>query len=327
MQSNKISVVLPSYNRIEMIGETLDRVLTQTLPATEIIVVDDGSTDGTREFLVNYDDRVRVIEIPNSGELIARNTGLRVASGDLVAFCDSDDLWQPVHLEQMARFWTGQAMPICAYADFREVRDRLWSDVSKFEMAPPGYWDKLVPVHADGGVFRDSIVGDLLRFQPFFPSCMMVDRARFLALGGWDEGVSRLVGCDFATTLRVAEHPPIGVLQQPTVGIRKHAGNFSGDVLRMNLGDADVLAHVLATRPTLARYAKEIEASIVERRQAGFDTAFATGDFTAARRVAGLLDGQLGAARRIKNRVAHLPEPIRRGVWRGLTRLGSRFSA
>ncbi|MEE3503244.1 glycosyltransferase family 2 protein [Acidiphilium acidophilum] len=323
----RVSVVLPCFNRAMLIVDALDRVLDQTRPADEVIVVDDGSTDRTLEALARYKDRVSVVVISNSGDLVARNIGLRAASGDLVAFCDSDDLWQPTHLEEMVKFWTGVASPICAYADFQEVRCGIWSNMTKFEMAPLGYWDRLVPVHADGWVFPDSIIADLLRFQPFFPSCMVVDRARFLALGGWDEGVSRLVGCDCATTLRVAEHPPIGVLRQPTVGIRKHAGNFSGDVLRMNLGDADVLAHVLASRPTLARYAREIEASIVERRQAGFDTAFATGDFAAVRRVAGLLDGKLGPARRIKNRVAHLPEPIRRGVWRGLTRLGSRFSA
>jgi glycosyltransferase involved in cell wall biosynthesis len=310
-----------------MIGDTLERVLAQTRAAGEIIVVDDGSTDDTVARLSRYGERVRVIAIPNAGELVARNTGLHAAQGELVAFCDSDDLWEPTHLESMAGFWADGVGPVCAYADFREVRDGVWGAVSKFETAPPGYWDGLVAAGGDGGVFVDPIVSKLLRFQPFFPSCMVVDRARFLALGGWDEGVSRMVGCDFATTLRVAEHPPIGVLRRATVGIRKHAGNFSGDVLRMNLGDADVLSHVLATRPSLARYAPEIEASVVARRKAGFDTAFATGDFATAERVAGMLGGRMGGMRRIKGGVVQLPSPVRRGVWRGLTWLGSRRSA
>ncbi len=87
-----------------------------------------------------------------------------------------------------------------------------------------------------------------------------------LALGGWDEGVSRIIGCDFATTLRVAVAPPVGVVKQPLVTIRKHAGNFSADTERMNLGDANVLEYVMRTRPELAPLRKLIERSIGVRR-------------------------------------------------------------
>lgn len=318
-------MVLPSYNRAELIGETLDRVLTQTLRPFEVIVVDDGSTDATRERLAGYGDRVRVIAIANSGDLVARNTGLRAASGDLAAFCDSDDLWEPGHLAEMVPFWDGGYGPIGAYADFREVHDGRWDERSKFAGAPPGYWDGLEPLGGgERALMREDAVRQLLVFQPFFPSCMVVDRARFLEIGGWDEGVSRMVGCDFATTLRVAEHPPIGVLRRVTVGIRKHAGNLSGDVLRMNLGDADVLDHVLATRTSLAGYRAEIDASIALRRRAAFDTAFATGDFAAVRQIAGLLGGRRPFSQHVKHGVARLPGVARRPVWRGLTWMGRR---
>ncbi|MCW8309001.1 glycosyltransferase [Acidiphilium sp. PA] len=318
---NGVSVVLPAYNRAELIPETLDRIFAQTIQAAEIIVVDDGSTDATKAVLAGYADRIRAIHIPNAGELVARNTGLRAAKGDLVAFCDSDDLWKSDHLAEMAQFWSSGQGPIAAYADFQEVRDGQWAATSKFASAPAGYWNDVTPVDSTHVLFDRPIVKDLLQFQPFFPSCMVVDRERFLALGGWDEGVSRMVGCDFATTLRIAEHPPIGVLRQPTVGIRKHAGNFSGDVQRMNLGDADVLEYVLASRPSLASSAAEIRHSINHRRLAAFDTAFARGDFNAVGAISQKLPSTaLTPRHRVKAMISDLPAPIRRLAWSILTR-------
>ena len=316
-----ISVVIPTYNRAPLLAETIGRVMSQTRPADEVVVIDDGSTDDTCDVLAGYGTRLTVIRIDNSGELVARNTGLAAARSALVAFCDSDDLWEPDFLAAMTAFWEdGAAEPLCAYADFREVRDGAWSAHSKFGAAPPGYWSGLQAIDAERALFRTPLVRALLTFQPFFPSCMMVDRARFLALGGWDTGVTGLVGCDFATTLRIAEHPPIGVLRRPLVRVRKHAGNFSGDVQRMNLGDAAVLAHVLATRASLAPYAAEIRRSIAARRAAAFDTAFARGDFAAADGVARLLDAPPRALRyRVKRAVLRLPPALRGPTWRMLT--------
>ncbi len=318
----KISVVIPSYNRAALLDETLDRVLAQTCPPNEVIVVDDGSTDQTRSVLASYGDKVRSIFIPNSGDLVARNTGLRAASGELVAFCDSDDLWTPDHLAAMHIFWAEAGGPTCAYADFREVRDQVWGSVSKFSAAPKGYWDSLMPISENAGVFVVPVIQHLLQFQPFFPSCLVVDRNRFLALGGWDEGVSRLVGCDFATALLVSEHPPIGVLRRPTVGIRKHAGNFSGDVQRMNLGDAAVLDYVLATRPSLAPYSSMIRRSIESRRLEAFDIAFARGDFVGLDAIVRQISSRpVSVKHRVKRQVARLPPLLRRPVWSVLTRL------
>jgi glycosyltransferase involved in cell wall biosynthesis len=321
-----ISVVIPSYNRAMLIPDTLERIFAQTMQATEVIVVDDGSTDSTKAVLADYPDRIRGIHIPNAGDLVARNTGLRAATGDLVAFCDSDDLWQPDHLAAITQFWSSGQGPIAAYADFQEVRDGEWSSTSKFASAPAGYWAGMIPIDSTHVLFDRPIVSDLLQFQPFFPSCMVVDRERFLALGGWDEGVSRMVGCDFATTLRIAEHPPIGVLRRPTVGIRKHPGNFSGDVQRMNVGDAAVLEHVLATRPSLSNHAVAIRLSITARRLAAFDTAFATGVFNDVIRIAGMV-AELSGARRVKLAVARLPEPARSAAWRILTEIATRRGA
>jgi hypothetical protein len=307
-----ISVVVPTYNRAELLPETLEAILAQTLPPHEIIVVDDGSRDASLTVLQRYAPRVRAIPIKNSGELVARNTGLRAASGDLVAFCDSDDLWMPGFLETMAALWQAEPRTKIAYGDFVIVRDGVWGTDTKFSTAPDGFWDGLRLVAPDLGIFDQPMIERLIRFQPFFPSTMVVDRQFFVGLGGWDEAASRIVGCDFATTLRVGEHPPIGVVRRPLVGIRKHTGNFSGDVQAMNLGDARILEHVLATRPSLAAHASLIQQSMTTRRLDAFDAAFTRRDFAGVKSIYQLLPAPArSSAARFKHLVAGLPTGIR----------------
>src|SRR4051794_18848583 len=85
---------------------TVDAVLHQARPPHEIIVVDDGSDDNTAEMLsATYDKAVRYIRIENSGDLVARNVGTRAARGDVVAYCDSDDVWREDFLAKVEALW------------------------------------------------------------------------------------------------------------------------------------------------------------------------------------------------------------------------------
>ncbi len=309
-----ISVVVPTYNRAELLGVTLDAIIGQETPAIEIIVVDDGSTDHTSEVLRLYSPWVRGIRIGNSGDLAARNVGLRAASGKLVAFCDSDDVWRPRFLTAMAGLWRSAPGLAAGYANFQAIHDEVWSGRTKFDDAPERFWDGLRPITPECFVFDEPIVERLLKFQPFFPSAMTVDRAVFLNDGGWDETVSRIVGTDFATALRMAERP-LGIIKQPLVGIRRHPGNFSGDVQAMNLGDASILEHVLATRASSERYRDTILKSIADRRAAAADTAFDRRDFAAVQRIQSALPAtHRPFRRRVKAWISGLPGPLARGA-------------
>ena len=98
----RISCIIPLYNAEKYLAETLDSVIAQDWPLHEIIVVDDGSTDDSRRVLDRYADFVRLIEQPHAGVAAARNRGLRAATGDVIAFQDSDDLWPPGRLRRLA---------------------------------------------------------------------------------------------------------------------------------------------------------------------------------------------------------------------------------
>jgi glycosyltransferase involved in cell wall biosynthesis len=98
----KVSVIIPIYNGEMFLREALDSVLAQTYPLHEIIAIDDGSTDSSPEILRSYGQQLTLCRQENQGVAAARNAGLRLASGDAIAFIDQDDLWPPDRLRQMA---------------------------------------------------------------------------------------------------------------------------------------------------------------------------------------------------------------------------------
>ena len=95
----KISAVIPAYNAEKTIGRAIDSVLSQTRPADEVIVVDDGSSDSTAEVVRSYGDRVIFLPQENAGASVARSAGIQAATGDWIAFLDGDDEWLPEKLK------------------------------------------------------------------------------------------------------------------------------------------------------------------------------------------------------------------------------------
>ena len=116
-RSNSISVIIPTYNRAEMLREALESVFSQTHPVSEIIVVDDGSTDQTDKMLAEFGGRIRTIRIAQSGISVARNTGIDAANGEFIAFLDNDDLWLPEKIEKHLDFATQHPGLVLTYTD------------------------------------------------------------------------------------------------------------------------------------------------------------------------------------------------------------------
>lgn len=99
-----VSVIMPAYNTARYIREAIDSVLGQDYPAKELIVIDDGSTDGTLDLVRSYGDCVTLLTQQNQGSAVARNAGLAAARGDYIAFLDSDDVWLPGKLSLQVRY-------------------------------------------------------------------------------------------------------------------------------------------------------------------------------------------------------------------------------
>jgi glycosyltransferase involved in cell wall biosynthesis len=109
-----VSCIVPVFNGERYLAEALDSILKQSYEPLEIIVADDGSTDGTREVVQRYGTRVRYLHQFNAGPVVARNLGLGAATGEFVAFLDADDLWHAEKLaRQMARFDTRPELDVC----------------------------------------------------------------------------------------------------------------------------------------------------------------------------------------------------------------------
>ena len=111
----QVSVIIPTYNRADFLREAIDSVRAQTYTNFEIIVVDDGSTDGTQELVTSLYPDVRYLRQENSGPAAARNNGINNAAGEVIAFLDSDDIWLPEMLsKQIARLSLNPAAGLVA---------------------------------------------------------------------------------------------------------------------------------------------------------------------------------------------------------------------
>lgn len=99
-----VSIILPTFNRADVIGRAIASVRAQTLRDWELLIIDDGSTDGTADSLTGIDDRIRILRQANAGAYVARNFGLREARGQYITFQDSDDEWAPHFLEMTVAF-------------------------------------------------------------------------------------------------------------------------------------------------------------------------------------------------------------------------------
>jgi glycosyltransferase involved in cell wall biosynthesis len=320
-----VSVIIPAFNRAHLIGETLESIIDQSLPPAEIIVVDDGSTDETAAVVARYRRKVRYVKIPNSGVCRARNTGAALACGEWLAFCDSDDLWARDKLARQAALFRCSPGTEYCFTNFRFVRNGRWSEETKFEAVPPGYWDlprrQVTPV---GFVVTEPLYPRLIRFQPVFPSTVMMSRSFFERIGRFDEAFGRKMSEDFEFTLRCGQESPSGVITEPVVGIRRHGQNFSRGPLpgiSFVLGDMEILEHSLKHHRLGPQYEELITESIIGRGIAVANGAFERGDFELLERVLrGIPLPRRSLKLRLKAAIGRLPLPVSQLIQQGMKR-------
>ena len=225
-QDSLISVVIPTYNREQYIERAVQSVLEQTYSNLELIIVDDGSTDGTEELVAGMSDpRIRYVrQETNRGASAARNKGVECANGELVAFQDSDDRWYPDKLAVQMEYW--EAHPECSLIYSAYVLHRPNGETVRVPYA--GTWGNL-----EGDIFSTLLVNNTVGTPT-----MLFKKACFTELGGFDEGMECLE--DWEMALRFAERYRIGFVEQPLMeafllrgGVSSSTSNFYLNRCRM----------------------------------------------------------------------------------------------
>jgi glycosyltransferase involved in cell wall biosynthesis len=323
------SVIIPTYNRAHLLPPTLQSITSQSHKPVEVIVVDDGSTDDTEQVVRRYGQGVQYLRIENSGQCRARNVGVAASTAPWVAFCDSDDLWHPDKLALQARLLEKAPDVEYSFTNFRLVVDDIWSDRSKFDTSPSGYWD--LPrrdLEKDLFVIDAPLFEHLLWHQPIFPSTIAMTRSFFEKAGRWKESLGRTLSEDLEFTLRCVERPPIGVVSTPVVGIRKHVSNFSKDALRETLGEIEILRDVLAGNPAAKQYEHALREQIIVRCGRAAEGAFAIGDLDVVREMLKSVPLDRRSWKlHLKSAIAHSPKPLARLFQVSSTRMGADLRA
>lgn len=201
-QLGLVSVVVPTYNVGDLVRVTVDSALAQTYSDLEVIVVDDGSTDGTPDHLDGLEDpRLRIVHQTNGGVSTARNHGTRLARGEYIAFLDADDVWAPTKLEETLPALEGHvaAGTLMRYIDEagRELRSAAGEDPAVGDALERTRHAELMPYQTSSIVFR----ADAVR-----------------AAGEWDPGLRVAQDLDFLA--RVARLGTLGYVPKALGGYR-----------------------------------------------------------------------------------------------------------
>ena len=180
-----VSVIIPSYNHAPYLRECVDSVLAQDHPNTEVIVVDDGSTDASLEILRSYGDRITLLQQRGGRQARARNLGLQVAHGELVAFLDSDDRYLPGRI----------ASAVAALKAAPDI-DVVWGDHRQIDAAGNLIAEvRWAPAAAD---FRRELIAG----NPICNATVTLRRPVLDEIGGFDERAPRV--CDGAAWYQIA---------------------------------------------------------------------------------------------------------------------------
>ena len=218
-----ISIIIPTYNRCHLIGMTLDSIFTQTLSPHEVIVVDDGSTDGTKEMLeAQYGNRITVINNKGKGPGAARNAGLAIATGDYIKFFDSDDWMSPNSLKtQLCQIEISGSPYVTSPYIYATEENGIWKPVDNCIINYHGF-----PQHKP---LTHWMIWGLFICIP----TMLFRRSFLTEVGPWPEDF--ITSEDWAYLWRIAlHHPNPAHTNECYFYYRIHANQSTGE----NLNDA-----------------------------------------------------------------------------------------
>jgi GT2 family glycosyltransferase len=223
------SVVVAAYQAAGTLAEALESALAQTLPAAEIVVVDDGSTDGTAEAAAAFGPQVTLLRKQNGGEGSAKNAGARAASGDLVVFLDADDLFEPERLEALAEL-------AVARPDLDVITTDAWLEVGG---------RRVRRCYDETWTFPAAAQRTEILRRNFVFGLAAVSRERLLASGGFDESLRHATDWDLWCRL-ILDGASVGLVAEPLATYRIGTESLSAQRPQLVRGRCRVLTKALA---------------------------------------------------------------------------------
>jgi glycosyltransferase involved in cell wall biosynthesis len=223
-----VSVVIPAYNSAAFIGEAIDSALAQDYPNIEVIVVNDGSTDGTAAILDAYGARIRLLSQPNKGCAAARNLGVKNARGVYVAFLDADDAWwrHKISYQCQSLAETGYRMAYSRFVLWRPGAD------GQYPAAETLFHTSGNPVLSDCALVTGSTYRALLLDCIVWTSTVIIEKSLLDEVGAFDESLE--LGEDYDLWLRLSRRIEMLGLEQATALYRSHAHSITRSVKALN---------------------------------------------------------------------------------------------
>ena len=209
----KVEVIIPCYNSSKYIQKTMESVLNQDYNPLEIITIDDGSTDGTREILESYLPKIRILSHPNNanlGQAASVNLGIRESKSDLIAFLDSDDIWYPNKIEEQVKIFQKYSGVGLVYTNGYLIDE---SDNILYKLFPEGFQEE--------NISRKILLKCYIRT----PSSVMVRRETLEQIGLFKPYLRN--GQDHDMWIRVSEVAKFYYLPQFLIAYRKRPGQIS----------------------------------------------------------------------------------------------------
>lgn len=199
----KVSVIIPAYNKADYTVKTIESVLSQTYKPIEIIVVDDGSTDNTRQLLSQYSNSITYIHKENGGACSARNLGIKASTGAYIALLDCDDIYLPNKIELSVDYLNRNAQCGFVYTPVYFIDDK----------------DNILRVYPSGNNLCDGHINSRLLIKNFIPnSTVVVRKACFWKVGFFDESI--FTPADWDMWLRLSENYKAGYIKLPLTKYR-----------------------------------------------------------------------------------------------------------
>ena len=242
----KVSICIPTYNRRDYLAQTLQSVFAQTYTDYEVIIVDDGSDDGTAAMVNAWKQPVRYYWQENRGDARARNRLIELAAGQFITFIDSDDLLLPDSVARLLDAIEKHPQLCCSYGPYIRIDSAGNQLATKLHPLPSGRITaplfQRILVHSCGSMFPKSALQEIGGFDPTLPVCS-----------------------DYSAWLELSQHYDFMAVAQPTFLRRRHGGNLSGLSFANVRTELQVLQQfyqryghkIIQRRPAMRRLARE----------------------------------------------------------------------